>query len=64
MKSLFGLIYTLFCVAVAMIGYQIHHNVLYAIFNFIFAPISFIYWLLTHQIYMSLIKETFEFFFK
>lgn len=57
-------IYTLFCLATAMIGYTIHHNLFYSIINFIFAPISWIYWLITHDVNMSVIKETFSFFMK
>lgn len=57
-----GLIYTLICTASAMIGYTIHGSIFYAIINFIFAPISIVYWLISHQLTFEVIKETFKFF--
>lgn len=58
-----GIFYTIICVITAMIGYHIHHSVGYSILNFIFAPISWIYWLITEQVNIAIIKETFSFFF-
>jgi hypothetical protein len=57
-------IYLIFAVLTAMIGYHIHHSVGYAVVNFLFAPISWIYWLVTGNINMTIIKDTFSFFFK
>jgi hypothetical protein len=54
--------YTIFCVATAMVGYTIHHNYIFSFFNFLFAPISWIFWLLGHDVNLSIIKETFSFF--
>lgn len=54
-----GLIYTVLSVMTAMIGYQIHHNLFYSIINFIFTPISWIYWLLTDQVTIEIIRKTF-----
>lgn len=64
MKRISGLLYFLFQIAVAMVGYHMHNDILWAIFDFIFAPLVAIYWLVTHQINLTLIKETFEFLLK
>jgi hypothetical protein len=58
------IVYLIFCVATAMVGYTIHHNVFYSVVNFLFSPISWIYWLITHNVSVSVIKETFSFFLK
>jgi shikimate 5-dehydrogenase len=57
-------LYLILCILTAMVGYTIHHNVGYAVLNFIFAPISIAYWLVTHQINISVLRETFSFFLK
>ncbi len=63
MKSFFQLIYFLICVATAMIGYQIHHSVFWSVINFIFTPISWLVWLVCHDVNLTLIKQTFAFLF-
>jgi hypothetical protein len=55
-------LYVIFCVETAMIGYTIHHSLFWAIVNFFLAPIAWGYWLVTHQVNMSIIRETFLFF--
>lgn len=62
MRILNGIFWILVSVATAMVGYQIHHNLFYSIINFIFWPISWVYWLVCHDVNLSLIKKTFEFF--
>mgnify|MGYP003624172426 FL=1 len=57
------ILYTLFCVAISMIGYTIHGSLIWAILNFIFAPIALIKWLIYHEITLNIIKETFSWFF-
>ena len=47
-----------------MIGYQIHNSIFWAIMNFIFWPISWIKWLIYHEVNLSIIKETFSWFLK
>jgi hypothetical protein len=64
MKNISGLLYLLFEIAIAMIGYQKHNHIGWAIFDFIFAPLVAIYWLITQQINLTLIKETFQFLLK
>lgn len=61
MKKIGQFLYLLFCLAVAMISYRMYHDVPISIIHFIFAPIVAIYWLVTHQINLTLIKATFNF---
>ena len=62
MKEIGQALYFIIAVATAMIGYHIHGNGLYAVFNFIAWPISWVYWLICHDVNMTVIKETFQFF--
>ncbi len=64
MNGISGFIYLVIAIATAMIGYQIHNNFFYSIINFIFWPISWIYWLITHDVNLTVIKQAFEFFLK
>jgi len=57
------IIYTLFCIATSMIGYQIHGNVFYSIVDFLFTPIAWMWWLIGRDVNISIIKDTFSFFF-
>jgi len=63
MKQINGLIYTLFSVATAMIGYTIHHSLFWSIMDFIFTPLAWIKWLIMHEVTYTIIKHTFNFFF-
>lgn len=56
--------YTLIGICVAMVGYHIHGSIFWSIIDFLFWPIVLIYWFITQQINISLIKESFSFFFK
>lgn len=56
------IIYLIIAIFTSMVGYEIHHNVFYAIINFIFWPISWIYWLVCHDVNISVIKSAFGFF--
>jgi len=62
--SIGSIIYTIFATCTAMIGYSIYNDLFFAIIDFFFAPIAWIYWLVTHQVNMTIIKQTFEFFLK
>lgn len=57
-------LYVIFCVLIAMIGYTIHHSFGWAIVDFFFAPIALCKWLICKQITMSIIKLTFSWFFQ
>lgn len=60
--SPFKIIYLIIAIFTSMIGYEIHHNIFYAIVNFIFWPISWIYWLVCHDVNITTIKAAFSFF--
>jgi hypothetical protein len=64
MKKIGELVYLLLCVATAMVGYTIHGSIFWSIVDFIFTPIALVYWLITHQIDMTVIQHTFDFFTK
>lgn len=57
------IIYTIFVIATAMIGYTIHNSIVWAVFDFFFAPLVWIKWLFFHEVNISIIKQTFDFFF-
>lgn len=57
-------LYLVFSVLTSMIGYHIHHSIAWAIFDFVFTPISWIKWLVCHDVTLAIIKETFSWFFK
>lgn len=59
-----GLLYSIFCVLTAIIGYHIHHNAFWAVINFLFAPLTWLKWLICHDVTLSIIKESFTWFFK
>lgn len=62
-SSIGKFLYFLVCTATAMIGYQIHHSVFYSILNFIFAPLSWLVWLVCHDVNMTIIHKAFDFLF-
>lgn len=57
------LLYTIFAVLTAMIGYTIHNSLFWAIVDFFFVPLAWIKWLICHEVTMTVIKETFSWFF-
>lgn len=57
------LLYTIVCICTAMIGYTIHHDLFYSVLDFIFTPFVWAKWLILHQVNLSIIKQTFSFFF-
>lgn len=59
-----GLMYTIFSLATAVVGMQIHHSVFWAIVDFFFAPFVWLKWLIYHEVSVSIIAKAFEFFFK
>ena len=62
-ERVFRLIYLIFCLSTSMIGYHIHNSIGYAILDWIFAPFVWCKWLITHEVNMKIIHETFAFFF-
>lgn len=58
-----GFPYMIIATLTAMVGYHIHGSVGWAITDFIFWPYVWIKWLMLHQVNLSIIKDTFKFFF-
>jgi hypothetical protein len=48
---------------IAMCGYTIHHSVLWCAVDWAFAPITLVYWLITHKLTLSVLEQTFTWFF-
>jgi len=57
------LLYTVFSILTAMVGYTIHGSIFWSIIDFFFTPIAIIKWLICHEITLTVIKETFNWFF-
>lgn len=57
-------LYVIFCICTAMIGYNIHHSLFWAIVDFFFTPIIWCKWLICQEVSLTIIKSTFVFFFK
>ena len=61
MKQIGYLVYILYSVAAAMVGYQIHHSIFWSIVDFVFPIFATAKWLICHQVTASVIKATFSF---
>ena len=57
-------LYAIFSVMTSMIGYHIHHSIFWAIVDFIFTPIAWIKWFICQEVTMTIIRDTFSFFFQ
>lgn len=57
------LLYTVFSVLTAMIGYQIHGSFFWSIVDFFFTPLAWIKWLICHEVTASVLHNTFSWFF-
>ncbi len=64
LRIIFSFAYLLLCIGTAMVGYTKHHSLFWAFLDFWFTPLTLVYWLVTKQINISLIKETFAFLFQ
>ncbi len=63
MKNFYIIFWLLMATATSMVGYNINHSLFWACVNFVFWPISIVKWLICHQLTLSVIKQTFAFFF-
>lgn len=63
-KNRWSFVYTIFAVCTSMIGYSIHHDLFWAIIDFFFAPIVWCKWFICQEVNITIIKNTFSFFFK
>jgi len=57
-------LYSIFCLLTAMVGYHIHGSIFWSIMDFFFTPLAILKWILYEQINITIIHQTFEFFFK
>jgi hypothetical protein len=64
LETLISLLYWLGALITAMIGYSIHGSGFWAVMNFLFAPLAWAKWLICHEVCLSIIKHTFDFFLK
>ena len=64
MKRITSFIYTVFCVMTAMIGYHIHGSLFWSFMDFCFMPLTWCKWLVCAEVNLTIIRQTFEFFFK
>lgn len=55
--SINNLLYTIACTCTAMIGYQMHKSLFWAIIDFIFTPIAWIKWIICKEITLEIIKK-------
>ena len=51
-------------VVTGMVGYHIHHSLFWAVMDFVVWPLALCKWLLCEQVTLSIVKETFAFFFR
>jgi hypothetical protein len=51
-------------VCTAMIGHTIHHSFWWSVVDFLFWPVAWCKWLICHEVNISIIKQTFDFFSK
>lgn len=63
-RRIYGWCYLLACLFTSMIGYQMHKSIGWAIVDWLFMPLVWIKWLIMHEVNMTIIRETFSFFFK
>lgn len=56
-------LYFIFSVLMAMIGYTIHGSIFWSIMDFLFSAIALVKWIICHEITLTVIKETFTWFF-
>lgn len=57
-------LFCIFGVLTAFIGLEIHHNIFWAVIDYCFWPVVWVKWLLFHEVTLSIIKESFAWFFK
>jgi hypothetical protein len=58
-----GLLYLLICAGTGMIGYEKYHSMVWAIVDFFFTPLTWLIWVCSHGVTLTLIKHTFAWFF-
>ncbi len=57
------ILYFIFSITTGMIGHTIHGSYFWAFIDFWLVPIVWVKWILYHQVTLTIIKETFGWFF-
>lgn len=57
------LMYAIFCFLMSMVGYTIHGSIFWSIIDFLLTPLVLIKWIIYEEITLSVIQETFSWFF-
>lgn len=58
-----AVLFVLFMFATAMIGYEYHKSVFWAIVDFLFPIFAWIKWIICHNVDLNIIRNTFSWFF-
>lgn len=61
-ETIGGLIWFIFDLITAMVGYRIHGSLFWSVMDFIFSPFAWMKWMILHEVNISLIRQTFSFF--
>lgn len=56
-------VYIIFGLLTAMVGYAIHQSIGWAIVDFLFPCFAWIKWIICHEVTMTIIQNTFSWFF-
>lgn len=59
-----AIIWVAIALATAVIGFHIHHSVFWSIIDFFFSPFAWLKWMICQEVTVSVIKESFVWFFK
>ena len=58
------LLYFIFSLITAMIGYAIHGSLFWSVMDFFFTPFAWAKWLICHEVNLTIIKGSFTWFFQ
>lgn len=54
----------IFALLTANVGYSIHNSIFWSIIDFIFYPIAWIKWIICHEVTLTIIEKSFNWFLK
>jgi hypothetical protein len=57
------LLYLIFSIGTAMVGYTIHGSIFWSIMDFIFTGFAWLKWIIFQEVTLEIIKKTFAWFF-
>lgn len=64
MKTFGSFLGLVFATATAMVGHTIHGGFFWTVVDFFLSPLAWCKWLICKQVSLTIIRSTFEFFFK